>query len=136
MFTLEATRTPTLPMDDAGRLLITGDEARELDRHVRTYCVDRDGRVESVWREVQGLNECRHGCKLYVRRRGAILCYRLMHNANYGCSLATGQGTATVPVAVLPNYRPPRPAGAPAAAGDRTRPEYLAGWGTGELREG
>lgn len=72
-------------------LAITGSKARELHSHVTTYV-----KPNRWWTEVQGMDECRHGCKLFVRRQGAVLRYALIHSRSYGCEL----GATPVPVSV------------------------------------
>lgn len=63
-------------------LVITGHAARELRTHVLIY-----GRTGPGWQEAQGMSECRHGCKLYVRRQGCILRFALIHSRSYGCTI-------------------------------------------------
>lgn len=82
----------------APRLTITGSDAREIDRHVRIYV--RPERRCGSFTEVQGMNECRHGCKLHVRQRGAVRQYALLHSATYGCALGRDEATRIVPVSV------------------------------------
>ena len=79
---------------------IVGDAARDISLHVRATLA----RYLSAqfWTEVQAMSECRHGCKLYVRRRGAVLQYRLIHSASYGCSLGWDDATRMVLVSVAP----------------------------------
>lgn len=77
---------------------IVAREAADIASRVRAY-VKPTG---SGWFEVQAMGECAHGCNLYVRQRGELLCYQLMHNAVYGCGLAADPKTATVRVSVQP----------------------------------
>lgn len=77
------------------RLAITGLSARELRSHVLTYV-----KPGKTWQEVQTMNECRHGCKLYARQSGAVLQWQIWHSASYGCALGRHDDTRTVPVSV------------------------------------
>jgi hypothetical protein len=79
------------------RIRIVGSEAREIAQHVRIY-------VKPVreWSEVQVMRECGYGCKLYVRKQGAVLRYALIHSCTYGCPLGCDPDTREVPVSVLP----------------------------------
>lgn len=88
-----------LPTDRTIR--IVGTEAADIARHVATYV--QPGRS---WSEVQGMRECDHGCKLYVRKQGAVLQYRLIHSVAYGCALGCDAATAEVPVSVAPKGSP------------------------------
>lgn len=83
------------------RIRITGDEATELARATRHAL---NGRFASVsgWTEIQAMRECRHGCKLHARKRGAVTQYALLHNSGYGCQLGRSPETREVPVSVLP----------------------------------
>lgn len=78
---------------------ITGHAAREIDQHVRAYVHRHAG---NWWTEVQSMNECRHGCKLYVRKRGAVRQYILIHSTSYGCVLGSNADTRTVKVSIRP----------------------------------
>lgn len=78
---------------------IIGHAAREIDQHVRAYVQRHAGHW---WTEVQGMRECNHGCKLYVRQRGAVRQYALIHSVSYGCVLGRDESTRTVPVSVRP----------------------------------
>lgn len=80
-------------------IIITGSVAHELDRHVRTYVLRHAG---TWWTEVQVMRECDHGCKLHVRRRGAVRQYALIHYTGYGCALGRDEATRIVPVSVRP----------------------------------
>ncbi|GHH57920.1 hypothetical protein [Lentzea cavernae] len=82
------------------KIRIVADAAREIAQHVTTYV-----RPTSGWSEVQVMRECRHGCKLHVRRRGAILQYALHHGAAYGCQLGRDEATRVVPVSVAPKAK-------------------------------
>lgn len=85
------------------RILITGTEAAELVR--------RANRPEyKFWTEIKVMDECRHGCKLYARRRGCITQYELVHYKGYGCDLARNPNTARIPVSVAPKARAQAPA--------------------------
>jgi hypothetical protein len=81
----------------SARIRITGAEAREIAQHVRAYV--KPGRE---WSEVQVMRECDYGCKLYVRKQGAVIQYRLIHSCSYGCRLGHDDATREVPVSVLP----------------------------------
>ena len=89
---------PTADAASPARIRITGAEAREIVQHVRAYI--RPGRY---WSEVQGMNECKHGCKLYVRKLGCVTQYRLVHAFTYGCALGMSNLTRYVPVSVVPS---------------------------------
>lgn len=81
----------------ARRIRIIAADARDIARHVATYI-----RPTNNWSEVQVMRECQHGCKLHVRRRGAVLQYALHHSATYGCQLGRDEATRIVPVSVAP----------------------------------
>lgn len=83
-------------------ITIVAREAADIDQHVRLYI-----RPTAGWHEVQTMRACAHGCKLYVRKYGAALSYRLMHNATYGCRLASNPETAVVKVSVAPKAKAP-----------------------------
>lgn len=87
----------------ARRIVITGAEAAELARRVNKPCFKQ-------WTEIKVMNECRHGCKLYARRRGCVTQYELVHFKSYGCDLARNPETARVPVSVAPKARAQAPA--------------------------
>ncbi|ACU39385.1 hypothetical protein [Actinosynnema mirum] len=77
---------------------IIGSAAADIARHVTTYVRPNRG-----WAEVQVMrDECRYGCKLYVRRRGCVLQYALIHSCTYGCPLGCDPATRVVPVSVAP----------------------------------
>jgi hypothetical protein len=79
------------------RIRITGAPAADIARHVRTYV-----RPGFNWQEVQAMDECRHGCKLHVRKRGAVTQYALLHNGAYGCQQGRSEATHVVPVSIAP----------------------------------
>lgn len=81
---------------------IVAREAADIDQHVRLYVKPGLG-----WSEVQVMKACAHGCKLYVRKQGAVLRYQLMHSATYGCRLASNPETAVVKVSVAPKAKEP-----------------------------
>lgn len=81
---------------------IVAREAADIAQHVRTYVKPGLG-----WSEVQVMRACNHGCKLYVRKQGAVLSYQLMHSATYGCRLALNPDTAVVKVSVAPKAKEP-----------------------------
>lgn len=83
----------------ARRILITGREAADIARRV-----NRNPHFKH-WSEVQDMSECRHGCKLYARRRGCVTQYELFHNKSYGCDLGRNPETRRVPVSVAPKAR-------------------------------
>lgn len=78
------------------RIRITGRAAADIARHVA-----RDPHYR-FWTEVQGMNECNHGCKLYARRRGCVTQYELFHSKSYGCDLGRNPETTRIPVSVAP----------------------------------
>lgn len=82
------------------RIVITGHDARDIADRVRT-----SGRLRPWWTEVQCMDECEHGCKLYVRTRGAVTQYQLCHSTIYGCALGRDKATRDVPVSVRPAVR-------------------------------
>jgi hypothetical protein len=82
---------------------IIGKDAADIAQHVRLYV-----KPTTNWHEVQVMKACDHGCKLYVRRQGAVLRYQLMHNSTYGCRLARNPATAVVKVSVAPKATEPR----------------------------
>lgn len=82
------------------RLVITGPMARELAEFVRIYV--QPERRGGSWTEVQGMRECRHGCKLHVRQYGAVRQYALLHQSAYGCVLGEHTATRTIKVHVRP----------------------------------
>ncbi|WP_285647771.1 hypothetical protein [Lentzea sp. NBRC 102530] len=79
------------------KIRIVSEVAREIAQHVRLYV-----RPTGNWSEVQVMRECKHGCKLHVRRRGVVLQYALHHSAAYGCPLGHDESTRVVPVSVAP----------------------------------
>jgi hypothetical protein len=83
-------------------ITIVAREAADIASHVRTYI-----KPGARWSEVQVMRHCAHGCKLYVRRQGAVTQYRLMHSAAYGCRLAHNPETAVVKVSVAPKAKDP-----------------------------
>lgn len=83
-------------------ITIVGKDAADIALHVRLYV-----KPTTNWHEVQTMGKCGHGCKLYVRKQGAVLSYRLMHSATYGCRLAHNPQTAVVKVSVAPKATPP-----------------------------
>lgn len=82
---------------------IVAREAADIDQHVRLHV-----RPGLGWSEVQVMRQCSPGCKLYVRKQGAVLCYQLMHNSTYGCRLARDPETAVVKVSVAPKVKAPQ----------------------------
>jgi len=82
---------------------IVAREAADIDQHVRLHV-----RPGLGWSEVQVMRQCDHGCKLYVRKQGAVLRYQLMHNTTYGCRLARNPETAVVKVSVAPKAKAPQ----------------------------
>jgi hypothetical protein len=87
----------TTDLATPARIRITGAEARDIAQHVRAYV--RPGRD---WSEVQVMRKCGYGCKLYVRRQGAVTRYALIHSCAYGCPLGHDPATREVPVSVAP----------------------------------
>jgi hypothetical protein len=81
---------------------IIGKDAADIAQHVRLYV-----KPTTNWHEVQVMKACDHGCKLYVRKQGAVLRYQLMHSATYGCRLAHDPETAAVKVSVAPKAKEP-----------------------------
>lgn len=81
------------------RIRIVGREAAEIVRRV-----NRDPHYK-WWTEVQGMRECKHGCKLYARRRGCVTQFMLFHSTAYGCALGSDAKTKQVPVSVLPKAK-------------------------------
>jgi hypothetical protein len=94
-----APEPPAVPSGDAQprRIVISGHAAWDIDRHVTVYV-----KPYRSWQEVQGMDECKHGCKLHVRQRGAIRQYALIHYSGYGCALGRDEATRTVPVSIRP----------------------------------
>ncbi|ANZ35313.1 hypothetical protein BBK82_03660 [Lentzea guizhouensis] len=88
-------------MNTAKRIRIIGREAADIAHHVTVYV-----RPTSTWSEVQGMRECAHGCKLYVRRKGCVTQYALIHSEVYGCVLGRNLETKTVPVTVASAGKP------------------------------
>lgn len=86
----------------ARQIRIVGAEAREIAQHVATYV-----RPTNSWSEVQVMRECRYGCKLHVRQRGAVRQYALHHSTVYGCQLGRDEATRMVPVSVAPKAKAP-----------------------------
>lgn len=87
-------------MQPQKKIQIVWEQAKAIADHVRVYV--KPGRW---WAEVQVMRECDHGCKLYVRRRGAVLQYGLFHSVTYGCPLGRDKETQFVPVSVAPKFR-------------------------------
>lgn len=79
---------------------ITDKAAVDIAQHVSLYV-----KPGINWSEVQVMRACDHGCKLYVRKQGAVLRYQLMHSAAYGCRLAHNPETAVVKVSVCPKTK-------------------------------
>lgn len=84
-------------MTTTRRIRIVATDARDIARHVATYV-----RPTATWSEVQVMRECKYGCKLHVRRRGAVLQYALHHSSIYGCQLGRDEATRVVPVSIAP----------------------------------
>lgn len=82
------------------RIRIIGREAADIARHVAS-----DPRYKH-WTEVQVMRECKHGCKLYARRRGCVTQYELFHSKAYGCDLGRHPDTSHIPVTVAPKGQP------------------------------
>lgn len=74
-------------------IVLPEEMSQSVRRHVKVYV-----RPGPNWTEVQGMWECAHGCKLYVRRRGCVNQYMLFHSTSYGCQLGMGRLSAWVPV--------------------------------------
>lgn len=87
-------------MTTAKRIRIIGREAADIARHVNSDC------RYTFWTEVQVMRECKHGCKLYARRRGCVTQYELFHSKAYGCDLGRNPETSHIPVSVAPKGKP------------------------------
>lgn len=80
----------------AGVMIVLPPEmVKSITSHVRVYVQPGPN-----WTEVQGMWECKHGCKLYVRRRGCVNQYMLFHSTSYGCELGKSSATGYIPVKV------------------------------------
>lgn len=81
-------------------ITIVGKDAADIARRVASP-------IYRNWTEVKVMDECRHGCKLYARRRGCVTQYELVHFKSYGCDLSRSPETARVKVSVAPKAKLP-----------------------------
>lgn len=78
------------------QLVISGAEARDIVAFTVTYVP-----LSYSWSEVRVLNECEHGCKLYVRESSSgELVFQLNHSTLYGCALGRDRDRRSVPVKI------------------------------------